>query len=130
MKSSVLIKANQVVSLALLLSVLSIGCSKDAEEEVVDQVDSGVTAGTTAAIDSVFTTGTAEGSTEVGANTDDLIENSAFSYTVAITFGTAVTITNPLTNGITITQSGSDVTITSTVKEVNYELSGLLPMAR
>ncbi len=124
MKSSVLIKANQVLSLALLLSVLSIGCSKDAEEEVVDQVDSGVTAGTTAAIDSVFTTGTAEGSTEVGANADDLIENSAFSYTVAITFGTAVTITNPLTNGITITQSGSDVTITSTVKEVNYELSG------
>lgn len=76
-------------------------------------------------IDSTFTSGTAEGSTETGADEDDLLENSTFSSIVSIEFGSNITITNPLSEaGVAIAQSGADVTITSTAKAVEYVLSG------
>lgn len=80
---------------------------------------------TSSTIEGSFTSGTREGSTETGANANDLVENTTFSTTVTINFGTTVTITNPLDgNGVTITTNGSDVTINSTVAGVAYVLSG------
>lgn len=103
----------------LFLSVLAISCSKDndtKEDEVTTEGD--VTISATA------TKGTAEGSSETGANADDLLANSTFSATVKIIFnGTSATIENAVT-GVTIATSGADVTVTSTVAEVAYEVSG------
>jgi hypothetical protein len=76
-------------------------------------------------IDSVFTSGTAEGATATGADAGDLVENATFSNTVSIDFGTSLTITNPLEgNGVSITQNGGDVIINSTASGVAYALSG------
>ncbi|GAB1463031.1 hypothetical protein MASR2M52_10590 [Pedobacter sp.] len=81
--------------------------------------------GTSAISDTGITSGTAEGSSEKGENTDDLIENSTFSSTVAINFGTSTTITNPLSAaGVTITQNGNDITVTSSATGVEFLLSG------
>lgn len=82
--------------------------------------------GTTITIDSSgIVSGTAEGSTATGANADDLLENSTFSKTVTIDFGSSITVSNPLEgSGVTISQSNGDVVITATVAEVEYILSG------
>lgn len=120
MKFALLLKKRWIVVYAALVVVLFTvtACSKN--DVVADSATSGMSV-----IDSTFTSGTAEGSKETGYDADDLIENSAFSNTVSITFGTTVTITNPLTSsGVTVTESGGDVTITSTVKAVEYVLSG------
>lgn len=99
---------------------LAFGCSDDDSE-----TDLTTGSSTSVAIDSTYTTGVAEGSTEIGYDEDDLIENSTFSSTVTIHFSAGVTITNPLADaGVTITQEGDDVTITSTAKAVEYLLSG------
>ncbi|QES90448.1 carbohydrate-binding domain-containing protein [Rhizosphaericola mali] len=104
----------------LTLFFIYTSCSKD--DVVASDTSSSTTSGT---IDSTYTTGTAEGSTETAVNADDSLENSTFSNTVTITFGSTVTITNPLaSSGVTITTSGSDVTITSTVSGVAYVVSG------
>ncbi|MCC6286494.1 MAG: carbohydrate-binding domain-containing protein [Chitinophagaceae bacterium] len=98
------------------------GCSKN---DATGEDGSGSGSGTVAIDQTAYTSGTAEGSTETGADEDDLVENSTFSGTVSIVFGSTVTITNPLSaSGVSITQTGSDVVITSTVKEVEYVLSG------
>ncbi|GGH83240.1 hypothetical protein HNQ91_006009 [Filimonas zeae] len=76
-------------------------------------------------IDSTYTTGTAEGAAERGYDADDLIENSTFSSTVTITFGSTITISNPLSAaGVTVAESGGDVIVTSTAKAVEYVLAG------
>lgn len=81
--------------------------------------------GASVAIDSVFTTGIAEGLTDSAYNADDLIENSTFSGTVVINFGATISITNPLSAaGVTVTESNGDVTVTSTAKAVEYQLTG------
>lgn len=93
-------------------------CSKN--DVIADSATSGLSV-----IDSSFTTGTAEGSTERGYDADDLVENATFSSTVTITFGSTVAINNPLSGaGVTITESGGDVVVTSTVKAVEYVLAG------
>lgn len=106
----------------LLLGLYS--CSKN---DVTTGDDNSGTGGSgTVTIDqTAYTSGTVEGSTETGADEDDLVENSTFSNTVSIEFGSTIVISNPLaSSGVTITLSGSDVVITSTVKEVAYVLSG------
>lgn len=111
-----------LLCLAVPLSMLFLttGCSKD---DVA--ADTTTSSGTSASIDSTFTTGTAEGPAETGYDADDLVENVTFSNTVSIDFGTSVTITNPLsTSGVTVTTSGADIEITSTVEGVEYVLSG------
>ncbi|WP_420151052.1 carbohydrate-binding domain-containing protein [Spirosoma sp.] len=66
-----------------------------------------------------------EGNTGTAANEEDLLANSTFSSTVAINFGSTVSITNPLAGkGVTITETNGDVVITATVAEVEYVLSG------
>ncbi|MBN8785839.1 MAG: carbohydrate-binding domain-containing protein [Terrimonas sp.] len=97
-------------------------CSKN---DITGDDDTGSGSGTVAIDQTAYTSGTAEGSTETGTDEDDLVENSTFSSTVSVDFGTTLTITNPLSaSGVTVTQTGSDVVITSTVKEVEYVLSG------
>jgi len=83
------------------------------------------TGGTSSILTTAVASGTAEGSSEIGENADDLIANSTFSNVVSINFGTAVTITNPLASaGVTITQSGQDIVITSSATGVDFQLSG------
>lgn len=108
--------------LFIFVSVLT-GCSKSALTD--SSSGSSGTTGGTVTIDSTNTSGTAEGSTDSAYNADDLAENSTFSHTVSIVFGAATVITNPLDgSGVSITQAGDAIVITSTVKEVAYELSG------
>jgi hypothetical protein len=99
--------------------VFAVSCKKD---------DASATGGSNSAassIDSIYTSGTAEGSTETGYNEDDLVDNSTFSSTVLIEYGTTVSVTNPLDGaGVTVAVSGNNVVITSTVKEVSYTISG------
>ncbi|RXK82788.1 carbohydrate-binding domain-containing protein [Filimonas effusa] len=111
-------KQKRNLALSLLLLVSAVACSKNDSDTI--------SSGTTSNIDSTgIVSATAEGSAETGANADDLLENSSFTNTVTIHFGSTVTITNPLeASGVTITQSGSLVTITSTAKAVEYVLSG------
>jgi hypothetical protein len=107
------------VALFAAALVLTTGCSKN------DTTDTTTTTGSSSSIDSTFTTGIAEGSTETAVDADDLVENSTFSNTVTIDFGTSVTVTNPLDgNGVTVATSGSDVTITATTSKVEYVISG------
>lgn len=114
----VLDRQTVTICIGIIIIAALQACSKS--DVIADSATSGMSV-----IDSSFTTGTAEGSTETGYDADDLIENSTFSGTVTIAFGSTVTITNPLSAaGVTITESGGDVVITSTVKAVEYILSG------
>lgn len=94
-------------------------CSKN------DVTDS-ITSSTSSSIDSSFTTGTAEGSTETGYDEDDLVETSfTLSNTVTITYGSSVSVSNPLDgNGVTITLDGKNVVVNASVAGVAYEVSG------
>ncbi len=122
----ILLKAHQYCSCLMLVLCAMItisGCSKSDDVTAADNVT--LSGGTTTIDSTAITTGTAEGSTETGYNADDLIENSTFSSTIAISYGTATTITNPLSaSGVTIVQNGADVIITSTATGVEYSLSG------
>lgn len=111
-------KQKRNLALSLLLLVTAAACSKSDSESS--------SPGSSSTIDSTsIVSGTAEGSTETGADDDDLIENSSFTSTVTINFGSTIAITNPLASaGVAITQSGSLVTITSTAKAVEYILTG------
>lgn len=117
----------------LILICICIGttsCSKKSsvlsDDATTGTTDGTESTGSTVSIDSAaITSGTAEGPKETGANEDDLIENSTFSSTVSIVFGTTIAISNLLSaSGVTITQSGGDVIITSTAKAVDYVLTG------
>lgn len=114
--------------LAIIVASLVTGCAKKEADASSSETPAPADSPTsvTSTIDSTgITSGVAEGSVQTGANTEDLIENSNFSNLVSIDFGSSLNITNPLSvNGITITQQGSAVTITSTAANVEYKLSG------
>lgn len=115
-----------VLMFALLIFISS--CKKSSVTSSTDSNTgtTGTVSGGTSTIDNTgITSGTPEGSTETGANADDLLANSSFSSVVSINFGTTITITNPLSaSGVTITQSNGDVTINSTATGVDFQLSG------
>jgi hypothetical protein len=110
-------------SLKILFLATIISCSKNGDD--VTPGDASAT-GTTASIDSITTSkATAEGSQEIAANADDILANATFSSVVSIAFASTVTVTNPLASGgVTVTESNGDVTINSSVAEVEYVLSG------
>jgi len=114
-----------IMILSVMISASFTGCSKD-ESSITETVTGGTSASGTSVVNSTtVTSGTAEGSKETGANADDLLENSTFSSVVVINFGAAVSITNPLASaGVTVTESGGDVIVTSTATGVEYQLSG------
>ncbi len=121
MKSFPTYLLHTIVCLAILSS-----CSKsDVISDSSSDSEGDGNSTSTITIDSTFTSGTAEGKKDSAYNADDILANSTFSSTVSITFGSSVTISNPLAgNGVTITQSGNDITITSTVSGVAYSVSG------
>ncbi|WP_433763617.1 carbohydrate-binding domain-containing protein [Flavobacterium ginsenosidimutans] len=113
-------KAKTYFYFCLFLGVFTISCSKDNDSDDDDTIttDNPVTISATAA------KGTAEGSSETGADDDDILANSTFSSTVKIIFnGTSATAENEVA-GVTIAISGADVTVTSSVAEVAYEVIG------
>lgn len=97
-------------------------CSKN--ENIINEEGSGSSA--SSIIDSsAVTSGAPEGYTGTGYDAEDLIENSVFSKTVSITYGSSVTVNNPMENaGVKVSVSGGDVVITSSAPEVEYQLSG------
>lgn len=109
---------NYSIGILFLMGVVT-GCKKN------DTNINGSGSITSSIDESAYSSGTPEGSTETGYNEDDLIESSTFSSVVEINFGSAVTIVNPLSSaGVVVTQTGEDITVTSTVKEVEYMVSG------
>lgn len=61
---------------------------------------------------------------ETDENYDDFVENSTFTTTVTVQYaGNTATVTNPA-EGVTVTRNGAHVTINSTVKKIEYILTG------
>jgi len=107
-----------VFSLLLAFVLSQYACKK------TDDITGGTVANNSD-ISSVYTSGTPEGGTETAYNEDDLIENSAFTSVVNIQYGSEIVVANPLeNNGVSVTVNGGDVTVESTVKEVEYVLTG------
>jgi len=116
-----------IITIAMGFMLLSLtSCEKS--DEVTDPTSTPTvtpTSGTSTILSTTVSSGAVEGSTEIGANADDLIANSTFASVVSINFGTSITVTNPLaSSGVTISQNGGDVTITSTATGVDFQLSG------
>ena len=62
---------------------------------------------------------------ELPDDENDDINNSSFTETVSITFGSSVTVSNSLEgNGVSVSADGQHVIITSTEKKVEYILKG------
>jgi hypothetical protein len=119
------IVAIMMVGLLIFISSCKKSSINSTETDNTTGTTGALVGGTSAIDNSSIASGTAEGSTEVGANVDDLIANSTFSSVVTINFGTTITITNPFAaSGVTITQSGGDVMVTSTATGVDFQLSG------
>jgi hypothetical protein len=120
------LRKNIFFGISIVLFTMSIvGCKKSSVTTTDITTTGTVTGGTSTILSTTTTSGNAEGSLEVGANTEDLIANSTFSSVVAINFGSTITITNPLSAaGVTITQSAGDVVINSTATGVDFQLSG------
>ncbi|WP_165798446.1 carbohydrate-binding domain-containing protein [Chitinophaga costaii] len=106
-----------------LLTCFSTGCKKD--NSTASTGGTTTASGTSSIISTTVVSGTAEGSTETGANADDEIANSTFSSVVSINLGSTTTINNPLaSDGVTVTQSDGDVVINATASGVDYQVSG------
>ncbi|MFB9079311.1 carbohydrate-binding domain-containing protein [Flavobacterium procerum] len=114
-------RAKKNIYLYFLLGLFVVSCSKDNDS---NEDDANIETENPITISAAEAKGTAEGSSETGANDDDLIANSTFTSTVKITFsGTNATVENAVT-GVKIDVSGADVTVTSTVAAVAYEITG------
>ncbi|WP_442587604.1 carbohydrate-binding domain-containing protein [Pedobacter sp. AW31-3R] len=114
-----------ILSGMVILSSVFFSSCKKSSETAGESTETASEGGTSTILATAVTSGTAEGSAEIGANADDLIANSTFSTVVSINFGSTVAITNPLSGGgVTITQDGQDITVTSTATGVEFELSG------
>lgn len=107
------------VIIGFFIPVIFSACSKNDDTGSINTTGS-------VQIQDVSTLSTAaEGNTDSAYNADDLVENSTFTSTVTIAFGTSTTIDNPLSsNGVTVTQNGDDITINSTASAVAYKISG------
>jgi hypothetical protein len=116
-------KTNYLSSLKMIIPCAIICCMSACSKN--DVIDSSTTSATVT-IDSSFTTGTAEGSAETGYDEDDVVDNSfTLANTVAITFGSTVSVSNPLDgNGVSITQDGNNVVVNASVAGVAYRVSG------
>lgn len=115
------------------LSILSCSKTDVTSDNTTEETDSSGNSGTSGqgssgslTIEDIATASVAkEGNTDSAYNADDLVENSSFTSTVSIVLGSIVTITNPLaSSGVSITESGGDVIVTSTAKAVAYVISG------
>jgi hypothetical protein len=97
-----MIKIGKIIPLALVV-LMGIGCNKD------DEVNSG-----TAASTEIFT----------GDDNSDFVDNETWSSSISIVWnGTNVTVTGSA-DGVTVTHSNGYVTVQSTVKNIEYIVSG------
>ena len=88
-----------------LAGALCLGCTSDTDE-VTDE------------------NGDTSGEVITEPSDDDLVENATFSTVVGIVYsGTTASVTNAA-SGVTVSQSGANVVITSTIEGVEYVLSG------
>lgn len=95
-------KIGKIIPLALVV-LMGIGCSKD------EEVNTG-----TAASTETFT----------GDDASDFVENETWTSTINIVWnGTNVTVTGSA-DGVSVTNSNGYVTVTSTVKNIEYAVSG------
>ncbi len=95
-------KIGKIIPLALVV-LMGIGCNKD------DEVNSG-----TAASTETFT----------GDDNSDFVDNETWSSSISIVWnGTDVTVTGAA-DGVTVTHSNGYVTVQSTVKNIEYIVSG------
>ncbi|ODS80267.1 MAG: hypothetical protein ABS46_14805 [Cytophagaceae bacterium SCN 52-12] len=106
----------------LLFFMLSLFLSCQSDDEILPEAEEGGTI-------TIETAGTeskqVEGNTGTAANAEDLVENSTFSGKVTIRFGTTVSISNPFEGkGVEVTETNGDVTVSATIAEIEYELSG------
>lgn len=110
--------------LSLFLLILLFSCSM--EDDIVTDLDEDSSASNSVMVSNpTWTASTLLGKQDTGENADDLIANSTFSGVVKITFGTEIKIENPYEAGkVDVSVTGGDVTVTSTISEVEYELSG------
>mgnify|MGYP000986728659 CR=1 FL=1 len=109
--------------LSLICIFLFVACAK--KDALVDAGDGSIiTTDAAIAIQAPAVSATAEGSSETGANEEDLLTNSTFSSTVKITFNGAAAAVENTVSGVTVNVSGADVTVQSTVAEVAYEVTG------
>ncbi|MCO5240586.1 MAG: carbohydrate-binding domain-containing protein [Chitinophagaceae bacterium] len=122
MEKSIFLKKNAIVRALVLYIWIAIIFSACSKNDVTGDADA---SGSITILDASTATAAAEGNTGDAYNADDLLENSSFTTTVSIAFGTTTNINNPLSsNGVTITQKGDDIVIISTAKAVEYEVSG------
>ena len=119
------IKTIGISMIAFFVIASLIGCSKEKEDDILGDEGNGEISNSLVIDSTTVSKGTVEGNTGTAANEEDILANSSFSSTVTIAFGTAVTITNPLSaGGVSITETNGDVIITSTATAVEYVLSG------
>jgi len=109
----------RLISILTLAALLFAGCEKS---------DPTGGSSTTTTKTSTRTTSTEAETTAatVIENEDDFIENSTFQTVVGIVYnGNSATVTNPLDGqGVTIDNTNGYITITSTIKGVEYAISG------
>jgi len=119
------LKQAGILALALALAIFT-GCSSDDDVDDYENENEIVETSESIIITDTNTSGTAEGDTDnTGFDEDDLVENATFVNTVQIVFSnTSANITNPVPDDVVITQDGADVTISSSISEVAYEVSG------
>lgn len=115
MKNALFSMKSTKLGLAIALPICLAGCHKSGND-VVSSAAIG--------IDSSYTSGAPLGDTDSSFVSDDLVANSSFTSTVTITFGSTVTIDNPVGSTVAITETNGDVVITSTAKNVEYVLTG------
>ncbi|GAA4807439.1 hypothetical protein GCM10023231_40800 [Olivibacter ginsenosidimutans] len=118
-------KFGQPILTALLIGLITFGCTKNDPDETINDNSAAPSGGTVAVDETAYTSGTPEGSTETGADDEDLVENATFDKMVSINFGTEITVSNPYANqGVTVTLTDENVVINSSLSEVDYVLSG------
>ncbi len=89
----------------LLISVTLFSCWSDNTEDILDD--------------------NSDSQVSLPEEDNDLIENSVFSSVVEIKFGSSVGIVNPhSSSSVSVTTSGNNVIVKSTIKEVEYIISG------
>jgi len=111
-----------VVIILSIVATCLVGCKKD---DAYTNMSSNTTTTTSNSTSSTSTEAEASAVSIIN-NTDDFIENSTFQTIVSIVYsGNSATVTNPLDGqGVTIANENGYITITSSVKGVEYSISG------
>lgn len=73
------------------------------------------------------TSNSASDTTNSGDDSSDFVDNETWSSTINIVWdGTSVSVTGSA-EGVSVTHSNGYVTVTSTAKHIEYEVSGTVP---